>query len=277
MPVLYGLFASLCIGTSDFLGARSAGRTTALQTTTAAFLGGAVVVAVYSPLLGTPSVRDLWLGAASGVAAFVALTTLWLAYSRSSIGVAAPVTSVLATSIPVLVDAMRGEAPGTLGWCGVAIGVSALFLTSWAPGSRGLRDGIVLGVGAGVAFAAMFLLAVASSEEAGTWPVVSQRLTAFVIAASVGSAQGRRPMADMRSDRQSAGWSLLAGAVGATGVAAIVFAGQRHPLAPVIVSGSMYPAVAVGLAWLFMGQRLRPAQIVGLVGALVGVALIAAD
>ena len=42
MPILLGLLASLLIGTSDFLGARSAGRTTALQTTTAAFLGGGV-------------------------------------------------------------------------------------------------------------------------------------------------------------------------------------------------------------------------------------------
>ena len=40
VPVLLGLLASLLIGVSDFLGARSAGRTTALQTTTAAFLGG---------------------------------------------------------------------------------------------------------------------------------------------------------------------------------------------------------------------------------------------
>ena len=57
MPILLGLFASLLIGTSDFLGARSAGRTTALQTTTAAFLGGGVAAMFYSPLLGNPAVR----------------------------------------------------------------------------------------------------------------------------------------------------------------------------------------------------------------------------
>ncbi len=273
MALLLGLFASLCIGTSDYLGARSAGRTTALQTTTAAFLGGAIVVAVYSPLLGSPTGRDLLLGVVSGLAAFAALTTLWLAYARSSVGIAAPIAAVVSTVLPVLYDAAGGEAPGSLGWLGVLVGVSALFLTSWVPGSQGLRDGIALGALAGVAFAAMFLFAVASSADSGTWPVVAQRSTAFVAAVAVGLGGRRRPMADLTSIR----WSLLAGAFGATGVAAVVYGGQRHPIAPVIVAGSMYPAVAVGLAWLFMQQRLRRRQIVGLVGALLGVALISLD
>ena len=65
MPILLGLLASLLIGTSDFLGARSAGRTTALQTTTAAFLGGGVAAMLYSPLLGNPRFEDIALGALS--------------------------------------------------------------------------------------------------------------------------------------------------------------------------------------------------------------------
>ncbi len=263
----------MLIGSSDFLGARSAGRTTPLQTTTAAFLGGAVAVAVYSPFLGTPSRHDLVLGASSGVAAFVALTTLWWAYACSSVGVAAPIAAVVSTVLPVLYDAAGGQSPGALGWCGVVIGCAALVLTSWAPGSHGLRDGILLGALAGVAFAAMFLIAVSSSPDAGTWPVVSQRATAFVLAVVVGLATGRAPLADITSVR----WSLLAGVFGASGVAAVVYGGQRGPIAPVVVSGSMYPAVVVALAWLFMQQRLRSAQIVGLMAALVGVALIALD
>jgi drug/metabolite transporter (DMT)-like permease len=155
----------------------------------------------------------------------------------------------------------------------VVIGVSALFLTSWVPGSHGLRIGIVLGGVAGVAFAAMFVLAVETSEDAGTWPVVSQRATAYVLAVIVGLGRRQRLIADLASTR----WSLLAGAFGATGVASIVYGGQRYPIAPVIVSGSMYPAVAVGLAWMFMQQRLRPRQVIGLGAAIVGVALIALD
>jgi drug/metabolite transporter (DMT)-like permease len=277
VPVVFGLLAAILIGSSDFLGARSAGRTTALQTTTAAFLGGSVAVAAFSPALGTPVLRDLGLGALSGVAAAVALTALWQGYARSSIGVAAPVAAVFSTCLPVIYEAARGEVPGRLGWTGVVVGVVALILTSWNPRrsdtSDDLRAGVTLGALAGVAFAAMFVIAISTSEESGTWPVVSQRLTAFVLAVGFGLSTGRRPFADLASVR----WSVLAGVFGACGVASTVYGGQRGPVAPVIVAASMYPAVAVGLAWLFMRQRLSRRQVAGLVAALIGVVLISLD
>lgn len=274
MQVALGLLASVLIGTSDFFGAKSSGRTTALQTTTVAFLGGAVATALLSPFLGTPSARDLGFGALSGVAAFAALTTLWFGYSRSSVGIAAPVAAVVSTALPVLWSAVGGEGPGVLGWSGVAVGVVALVLTSYAPGGRNVRDGVVLGALAGVCFAAMFLLAVNTAEEAGTWPVVGQRSTAFVLAAVAGVVTGHRPIA---RDLVAVRWSATAGAFGALGVAAIVFGGQRGPIAPVIVAGSMYPAVVVALAWLFLGERLRNRQVLGIAAALAGVALISLD
>ena len=162
---------------------------------------------------------------------------------------------------------------GTLRLVGGGVGAIAIVLTSWVPGAAGRRDGIVLGAAAGVAFAAMFLLAVETSEDAGTWPVVSQRLVAFVLAAAVGLGRGQRLFGDLGST----GWSLLAGAFGATGVASVVYGGQRGPIAPVVVAGSMYPAVAVALAWAFMDQGLHRRQIVGIAAACLGVALIALD
>lgn len=274
MQVALGLLASVLIGTSDFFGAKSSGRTTALQTTTVAFLGGAIATAVVSPLLGTPSVRDLAFGALSGVAAFAALTTLWFGYARSSVGIAAPVAAVVSTVIPVLWSALWSDGPGVLGWLGVAVGVLALVLTSYAPGSRNPRDGALLGAVAGTFFATMFLLAVNTSETAGTWPVVGQRATAFVLAAAAGLATGNRPIA---GDLVAVRWSATAGAFGALGVASIVFGGQRGPIAPVVVAGSMYPAVVVALAWMFLGERLRARQVLGIGAALIGVALISID
>ena len=80
-----------------------------------------------------------------------------------------------------------------------------------------------------------------------------------------------------RSDLVAVRWSVLAGVFGATGVAATVYAGQRGPLAPVIVATSMYTVVGAALAWLFLNERLTRRQMFGLVTAVVGVALIALD
>ena len=281
MPVAIGLFAALLIGAADFLGARSSGRTTSLQTTTAAFAGGTVAALLYSPLLGSPSTRDLALGCLSGAALAIALSTLWRAYTLASIGVTGPIASVISSSLPVLFDAVRGEAPGRLGWLGIVIGVSSLFLTSFTRSpvraeqalSRRLPLPVVLGVVSGLFFALMYLFAVKTSEEAGTWPVVTQRATALVLAAGAAIVTRQRMFAAGAAFR----WSLLAGVFGASGVAAIVYGGQRHPIAPVVVSGSMYPAVAISLAWVFMHQPLSRRQSWGLAGALLGVALIARD
>ena len=119
----------------------------------------------------------------------------------------------------------------------------------------------------------MYLFAVKTSEDAGTWPVVAQRATAFVLAAGAAVVTRQRMFASGAPMR----WSLLAGVFGAGGVAAIVYGGQRYPIAPVVVSGSMYPAVAIALAWMFMHQHLTRRQVVGLAGALLGIALIALD
>ena len=59
------------------------------------------------------------------------------------------------------------------------------------------------------------------------------------------------------------------------GVAAVVYGGQRGPIAQVVVAGSMYPAVAIGLGWALLGQALNRRQVLGVGAALVGVALIA--
>jgi drug/metabolite transporter (DMT)-like permease len=273
MPILLGLLASLLIGMSDFFGARSAGRTTALQTTTAAFLAGGVAAMFYSPLLGNPRFEDIALGALSGVALAIALTTLWRAYAMSSIGVAAPIAAVVSTVIPVLYGTARGEAPGPLGWLGMSVGVVALFIASWQPAGDASRVGVMLGLVSGLFFSAMYIIAISTSDDAGTWPIVPQRLTAFVLAMTAALVTRQRAFAGGAATRIS----MLAGVFGATGVAVVVYGGQRFPVAPVVVAGSMYPAVAITLAWVFMDQVLTPRQILGVAGALVGVALMSLD
>ena len=80
-----------------------------------------------------------------------------------------------------------------------------------------------------------------------------------------------------RGARLTPGLDVVAGVFGASGVAAVVYGGQRGPIAPVVVSGSMYPAVAIALGWVFLGQALTRRQMLGVVAALLGVALIALD
>ena len=144
------------------------------------------------------------------------------------------VAAVVSTVVPVLYGALRGEVPGALGWLGVAVGVAALFLTSWQPAGDPSRVGVTLGLVSGVFFSAMYIIAISTSEDAGTWPIVPQRLTAFVLAITAALVTRQRPFAGGSATRIS----LLAGVFGASGVAAVVFGGQRGPIAPVVVEAA---------------------------------------
>ncbi len=273
MGALYGVIAAVFIGTSDYLGSRSASRSSSLQAVTAAVWTGALVTLVASPLIGDPRGRDLALGALSGITVAFALAVLWRAYVVSSVGVAAPVAAVVNAVVPVLWDLTRGDTPGAAGVAGMTLGMAAIVATSWATDGRPVRPGLVLGAVAGTAFGVTFIVAAETSVESGTWPVFTQRLSAGVILVAVALVRRQPPLAAPSIARHSA----LAGAFGVIGIAASVLGGQRGPIGPVAVGAALYPAVTIVLLWLLHGERLRWWQTVGLVAAVSGVALLSLD
>ncbi len=271
--IAFGLAAMFLIGLSDFLGGRSSGRSTAMQTVNAAFWAGALLALVVAPFTGSITAVDMFKGAISGVAVTGALWTLWRGYVVSTMGITAPVAAVTGAVLPVLVDVSRGDGPGTLGVIGMALGVASLLLTSWQRGDRSPSLGIVHGLAAGAMFAVMFVVGGDTSIESGVWPIVAQRGTAGLIITILAIGMRQKPFAE----RDDVKWSSISGAAGAAGVGSIVLGAQRGPIGPVTVTGSLYPVVGIALNWLLQGERLRWWQVLGLFGAITGVALIAAD
>jgi len=271
--IAFGLTAMVLIGMSDFLGARSSGRSTAMQTVNAAFWAGALAALVVAPFTGSITAVDMAKGAISGVAVTGALWTLWRGYVVSTMGITAPIAAVTGAVLPVLVDVSRGEGPGALGSIGMAVGVASLLLTSWSRGDRSPIPGVAHGLAAGAMFAVMFVVGGDTSIDSGVWPIVAQRGTAGLIITATALLLRQKPLAAERDDVK---WSSISGAAGAAGVGSIVLGAQRGPIGPVTVVGSLYPVVGIALNWILQGEKLRWWQVIGLIGAVTGVALIAA-
>ncbi len=271
--IAFGLAAMVLIGISDYLGAHASGNSTAMQTVNAAFWAGAAIALVAAPFTGDITAVDMAKGALSGVAVTGALWTLWRGYVVSTMGITAPIAAVTGAVLPVLVDVSRGDGPGTIGTIGMALGVTSLLLTSWSPSERSPAQGIIHGLVAGSMFAVMFVASGDTSIESGVWPIVAQRGTAGVII-TITAVLLRKPVFAGRDDVK---WSSISGMAGAAGVGSIVLGAQRGPIGPVTVTGSLYPVVGIALTWLLKGEKLRWWQVIGLVGAVGGVALIAAD
>lgn len=275
MALVYAVAAALLLGGSDFFAARAARSTPAITVTRSAV----AVSAVLAPLLAliVPSRwigRDLVIGALAGLAMTTGLVLLYRGYSIARMGVVAPTSSVLLAAVPVLVDLLRGTTPGPLAAVGIAIGLIALVLTSWAPGGSGsVRLGAVLGVSSGIAFGVAFTLMGEVSSAAGLAPVVAQRWAGLAML-SVVAVFGDAPFVAEHSDGRRL--SLFTGVLGVVAIASLQLGFREGASGVVSVAASQFATAAVVLSVLFNHERMRWWQAVGVGATAVGVALMAA-
>jgi drug/metabolite transporter (DMT)-like permease len=265
--------AALLLGGSDFFAARSA-RTTPSVTVTRTAVGTSVLL---SPLLlllvdwrwiG----HDVVIGALSGVFMIGGLMLLYEGYAVARMGIVAPLASVLLAVVPVMWDLVNGVRPGATAAAGMALGLAALFLTSYTPGGTGsVTMGALLGVSSGVVFGIAFTLMGEVSTESGLLPVVFQRMAGFTLLVLVATFR-RDPFFASASGRR---YAIGAGVLGLVAIGSLQLAFLRGDTGPVSVASSQFATVAVVLSVVFNRERMRWWQALGVGTTALAVALIA--
>ena len=273
MPVLLGALASLLIGCSDFLGRYGTRRSNAVTATSGAMLGGAVVAT--AALLVIPGVltgRDLLLGATSGLVVGIALALLYEAMATSSAAVAGPLVALGAAFIPLVWDISRGNTPSQLVAVGVVVAISSLLLVMYSPTLRGtLRRGVALSLVAALLFGVAFTLVGEAGDGSGAWAPAAQRVVALGVMLLLATVR-RVPRLP---PRRLIGPMLVSGACGSLAIVAFALGAQRGSLTAVAVSASMFPAVSATLAAAFDEDTLRWWQLIGILGVVAGISLMA--
>jgi drug/metabolite transporter (DMT)-like permease len=306
--LLLALFASAAYGCSDFVGGLASRRAGALRAVVHAQLAGAVLMAAVLPWAGGAGFAPAafgW-GAASGLAGGIGVALLYRGLARGAMAVVAPITAVEAAALPVIVGLAAGERPGALALAGVAIALAAVVLVSaapqpppgaddvigapaapgmpaaadepalWgarahaAPGSSRWPPGVPEAVGAGIAFAAFFVLLAPAGTEAGIWPLIGARVVSSTLLLA-GAAALRRSVRPVPGTRRLV---VTAGALDFVANAAFLVAVTTGLISLVAVVTSLYPASTVVLARVLLGERLSRPQVLGLGLAVAGVVLI---
>ncbi len=273
MPIVLGALASVFIGFSDFLGRYGTRRSNAVTATSGAMLGGAVSALVALAVI--PSVfagRDLVLGVSSGLLVGIALALLYEAMATSSAAVAGPLVALGAALIPLAWDVTRGNRPSGLVLVGVVVAISSLLLVMYSPALKGtLRRGVGLSLMASVLFGVSFALVGEAGEDSGVWAPAAQRVTALMVMLALATARGvpRLP------PRPLLGPMLISGTCGSLAIVAFALGAQQGSLAAVAVSASMFPAVSATLAAAFDEDTLRWWQMIGILGVVGGISLMA--
>lgn len=274
LALTFAITAALLLGGSDFFAARSARTTPAITVTRTAV----AISAGLSPLLlllvdSQWIAHDLVLGSLSGLSMVTGLMLLYRGYAIARMGIVAPLSSVLLATVPVVWDLVNGIRPSGWASLGMALGVTALVLTSYTPGGVGsVRTGALLGLGSGVAFGIAFTLMGEASRASGLTPVILQRATGFALLAAIGVARRDRFFATGRGLHNAIG----AGVLGLIAIGSLQLGLQRGELGPVSVASSQFATVAVVLSVAFNRERMRWWQAVGVGTTALAVALIAA-
>src|SRR6202158_336882 len=273
IPAAYSLTAVGVWGASDFLGGVGARRANAFLFTDIVHISGLAVVGTLALTTGAPFpgnaslVWSLIAGAVGGIA----LALFYRSLASGNMGLVAPVAAVLGAAIPTIVTAFAEGFPGyrhVLGFVLAGIGVR---LISRTEGDAGRPEGIGMAVLAGIGFAGFYLCIHQAGSASALWVAASSR-SASLLVTGVFVLFGRHLRAVAAPVLAIA---IVAGILDISGTAVFIRAAQIGRLDAAVVLSSLYPAVTVLLARIFLHEHFSRARTIGMVAALVAVPMIA--
>ena len=214
----------------------------------------------------------------AGISVALGIGCFYVGMARGLISVVAPVAAVTGAVIPVVYALLRGERPGPIALVGLVIAFVAVAVVSLAPSEQhpdaAIVDGTVLGLAlvSGVLFGLFYVAFSRVSDDAGLWPVTIERAAASVVLVLAGARHD--PWADHGTAPDAPGGRSLIALLEVAAVVPLLLALQRGPVAIASVVASLYPVTTVILAAFVLRERLSRLQYVGVVCALVSVALV---
>jgi drug/metabolite transporter (DMT)-like permease len=276
LAVFLGLLVALTYGVGDFFGGIAAKRNppTVVVAVSQAF-GLAIMIALVV-IDGSPfAAGDFGAGAAAGSIGLVGVILLYRGLATGTMSVVAPITAVGAGVVPLAWGLASGDRPSAVALVGVAAALVAVALVSAADAAEdrsATRADIGLALVAGAAFGMVFVLLGSTEDSSGMWPVLGARTASvsLVLTALLAMRRSLRPAPGTLPTIAGAG-ALDAGAN-----ALYLLASREGLLSLVSVLSSLYPAATIVLARLVLRERMNRVQLVGIVLAFTGVALIAA-
>ena len=273
IPAAYSLTAVGVWGTSDFLGGVGARRANAFLFTSIVHLSGMVVFgaiafAIHAPF---PDKTNILWSLAAGALGGLALVFFYRALSRGNMGLIAPVAAVLSAAIPTILTAFVQGFPGVIKVLGFIVAGIGVWLISRTEGESGRPEGLLVAVFAGAGFAGFYLCIHQAGAASALWVSTWSRLASFAVTATIvlGGRHLRKVPAPVF------GIAVAAGILDISGSVAFVRASQIGRLDVAVVLSSLYPAVTVLLARIFLHEHFSRARTVGMVAALVAVPMIA--
>jgi drug/metabolite transporter (DMT)-like permease len=269
----YSLAAVLAWGTSDFLGGYATRRANAFLFTTLVNVGGLVLMLALAA--GThaafPAPRGVIWVLAGGISGGASLAIFYRALSSGRMGLTAPVAAVLGAAIPTLFSMFTEGWPGPYRIAGFSLAASGLWLITRAEDGS-TPEGVGLAMLAGIGFAGFYLCVRQAGDAPALWVASFTRVGGLMATGAIALAQRRFREITATGVR----WAVVTGCVDSLGTVLFVRASQSGRLDEAVVLSSLYPAVTVLLARVFLKEHFTRWKFIGLLAALASIPMIAA-
>lgn len=274
LSVVFGLVSAISWGAADFGGGRASRRgpvfgVAILTQAVGIVLAGAVAILRGEP---APGPADLGWSVLAGLAGALGIVCLYQGLASARITVVAPITGVLAATIPVTVGWLSQGVPSWWRIAGIGLALVAVVLvsTSTDPLSdrpAGVRFGLAAGIGLGLfnVFAARF------SAGLVFGPLVVVRIVEALAIVTV-ILVARRPW---RLPRSVVPLAIAVGVGDMAGNAFFVLAAQAGRLDVASVLSSLYPVTTIVLAAILLRERVTRVHALGIASAAAAIVLIA--
>lgn len=225
-----------------------------------------------------PSLHVLaWAGAA-GVAGAIGLMALYQALAVGVMGVAAPMSAVIAAAMPVVFAAFSEGLPTGAQFFGFGLAFVAVVFISRPPAvacderqPRSLRLAALAGLG----FGGFYIFISQARSAAVFWPLAASQFITFVTVLAVVVVMTAAQRGGVFAiPIRIVPMMLLAGLLDAGGNAFFLLAEHAGRLDVAAALASLYPASTVLLARALLRERVSSTQAVGVAAALVSIPFI---
>jgi drug/metabolite transporter (DMT)-like permease len=275
--LLLSLASSVSWGLSDFLGGVQSRRMHVLAVVLMTQVAGLIFAFASLPLLGGDGLEtgELAIAAAGGAAGAVGLIAFYAGMAGGTISVVSPIAG-LGVAVPVAVGLARGEAPAPIQLVGVLVAMVAVAMVGYEESEEGEErvslKPVALALVAAVGFGTFFVAVDSTAEQDAAWTIAAVRAGGVGVALTAVLAV--RPSF---ANPSGVWWPIIViGFFDVLANALFAVASTKGLLSVVAVGGSIYPAITILLAYLFVGERLSGIRRLGVVLALAGIVMIAA-
>ncbi|MBN1829277.1 MAG: DMT family transporter [Deltaproteobacteria bacterium] len=272
--MIFGLSSAAIFGAADFCGGCATKKNGVCTVIVLSQLFSLTLLAVLAPAIegAIPSPEKMVYGGLAGFFGAIGLACLYRGLAVGTMGVVAPLSSVIGAALPVIVGMATEGLPAAATMAGMAIALVSIWFLARPRKIDSLRTAdLALPVAAGLGFGFFFICIKQVSASSILWPLVAARIVsiAALTAVLVCRKEGAPP------SRNQLGLIVLAGFLDTAGNVLFALATRFGRLDISTILTSLYPASTIFLAWFILKERLSGGQWAGVASALIALVLIA--